>query len=161
MNLHHAIAENIDWIRHKAKTYCKDEIQAEDLASETIIKCLYNAGRFDTGKQLKPWIQTIMANTFKTDYNRRKCISFVNYDLTDSFRCPHTADERTLLKDLIDAIGRLEKRSLCIQSVLLYIDGYNYSEIARKSGIPIGTVKSRIATGRKILRESLAVFAKR
>jgi len=45
--------------------------------------------------------------------------------------------------------------SCCIECVLLYAKGYSYDEIAERIGIPVGTVKSRVSAGRKMLREAL------
>jgi RNA polymerase sigma-70 factor (ECF subfamily) len=40
------------------------------------------------------------------------------------------------------------------------VEGFSYKEIAEIIGIPAGTVMSRLHRGRKLLRESLAQYAK-
>ena len=42
--------------------------------------------------------------------------------------------------------------------VLCDVEGYSYAEIAEMLGIGIGTVKSRIARGRSVLKERLRDF---
>ncbi|MCB0564507.1 MAG: RNA polymerase sigma factor, partial [Phaeodactylibacter sp.] len=38
---------------------------------------------------------------------------------------------------------------------ILQYEGYEYNEIAQKLGLPIGTVKSRLYTARKLLQEKI------
>ena len=40
------------------------------------------------------------------------------------------------------------------------VEGFAYKEIAKIVGVPTGTVMSRLHRGRKLLRESLADYAK-
>ena len=44
--------------------------------------------------------------------------------------------------------------------VLSDIEGMSYQEIADATGVPIGTVRSRLARGRAILRRELDLFAR-
>ncbi|MFX8824906.1 sigma factor-like helix-turn-helix DNA-binding protein, partial [Acinetobacter baumannii] len=44
--------------------------------------------------------------------------------------------------------------------ILSDIEGMSYQEIADSTGVPIGTVRSRLARGRAILRRELDLFAR-
>lgn len=48
-------------------------------------------------------------------------------------------------------------KSCGIESVMLYAMGFSYEEISMKTGVPEGTVKSRVHLGRKMLRRTLEV----
>jgi RNA polymerase sigma-70 factor (ECF subfamily) len=61
--------------------------------------------------------------------------------------------------DLLDALEKLEqtKPDLVAPVVLRDLAHLTYAEIAEHLGEPVGTVKSRVHDGRKILRRSLSV----
>ena len=59
--------------------------------------------------------------------------------------------ESVLFNDLLLTIGRCAQRSRCIDSVMYYAEGYSYDEISEILNIPVGTVRSRISSGRKFL----------
>lgn len=158
MNIHDELAKHIGWINNIAKRFCKDNAEAADLAGETIIKCLSQSKRFDKTKGLKPWVLTVMANTFKTHYNRKKCVPFTGYDVCENFYSPLHTDDLAIYNEIIGALMELNKQSVCAQSVMLYVQGYDYAEIARMTGISVGTVKSRIREGRRMLKKRLCRY---
>lgn len=155
MRVEDLVVRHSGWISRRAWKYCNNSEDAEDLAGETIFKCLNYAGRFNTEKSFKPWVAVIMENTFKTLYNRRKCVRFFGYEDYDSYKASESSDQRASLVNLFSIIRKLSHSSLCISSVLLYAKGYTYEEIACREKIPIGTVRSRIAFGRKLIRNSI------
>lgn len=155
MNIEELVVKHAGWIRKKARRFYSDEYDADDLASETIYKCLSQARRFDSERRFKPWALTIMENTFKTQYNRRKCVLFTDYDDYDPYIGNEYADQRASINRILSIVRDCGRKSRCIECVLLYAKGYSYDEIADIVGIPVGTVKSRVAAGRKMLREAL------
>lgn len=155
MTIEDLVAEHAGWIRMKAATFYADRNDAEDLAGETIFKCLNDGHRFDTSRSFKPWAYTIMANTFKVQYNRRKCVLFSGFEDASDALSPLRSDQRAVLRSILSVIRDCARRSRCVECVILYAKGYDYSEIATKVGIPLGTVRSRISVGRKFLQKAL------
>lgn len=155
MNIEELVVKHAGWIRKKARRYYSDEYDADDLASETIYKCLSQARRFDSEKSFKPWALAIMENTFKTQYNRRKCVLFTDYDDYDPYIGDDYADQRAAINRILSIVRDCGRKTRCIECVLLYAKGYSYDEIAEMIDIPVGTVKSRVSAGRKMLREAL------
>lgn len=154
MDVESLVVTHAGWLRSKARLYYDDRDDADDLASETIYKCLNQAHRFRHGMCFKPWALAIMQNTFITQYNRRKCVLFTSYDEHPSYYRNEYADQRISVKKMLSVIRDCNRKSCTIECVLLYAKGYSYDEIADKIGVPVGTVKSRISTGRKMLREA-------
>ena len=157
MDIGEHVVRHVDWIRRQARFYYTNEEDADDLASETIYKCLNQGRLFDPGRNFKPWIVAIMSNTYITQYNRRRCVMFtrIDDDDYDIYAARDRADERASLESIVSVIRKCARKSCCIECVLLYAKGFSYDEIAKMVDIPTGTVKSRIAAGRKILHEAL------
>ena len=155
MNIEDLVVKHAGWIRRKARRYYAAEFDADDLASETIYKCLSQARRFNHDMSFKPWALAIMENTYITQYNRRKCVLFTDYEDDDPYMGEEYADQRASVNRILSIVRDCGRKSCCIESVLLYAKGYSYDEIAEKIGIPVGTVKSRVSAGRKMLREAL------
>ena len=62
-------------------------------------------------------------------------------------------------KDVKDALSQMPEE-FRIAVYLSDVEGFSYKEIAEITGVPTGTVMSRLHRGRKLLRTSLAVYAK-
>lgn len=106
MNIEQILIENLNWIHRKAHSYYSDFNDAEDLASETIYKCLKNAHRFNPAMNFKPWVQVIMENTFISQYNRRKKVLFSDYESENrkSYLSTDYADLRASVCQIISII---------------------------------------------------------
>jgi RNA polymerase sigma-70 factor (ECF subfamily) len=76
-----------------------------------------------------------------------------------------TGPDRMLLDGLVgaeveDALAKVPE-DFRIAVLFSDVEGMSYEEIARALDIPIGTVRSRIARGRSILRRELETYARR
>lgn len=155
MEIEDLVVKYSEWIRRRAKRYYSNDFDADDLASETIFKCLNQARRFDAERSFFPWVSVIMENTFKTQYMRRKCVMFTGYEECISSVSRNFADHLASINNLLRIIRGCYRKSRCIECVILYAKGYSYDEISTIAGIPVGTVRSRVSAGRKMLREAL------
>lgn len=151
MNVEDLVVKHVEWIRRKARSYTYNKDEADDLASDTIFRCLQNASRFDASRDFKPWAKTIMENIFKTQLGIKKRMPIIPveecYDLSSCRKTDSTAS----FTRLISLLRRNARHTVNLECVILYAKGYSYSEIAQKVGILSGTVKSRIANGRKFV----------
>lgn len=155
MDIERLVVDNFSWLRRKALLFCQNEIDAEDLASETAEKLLRSRVRFDTRKEFKPWALVVMRNTFITQYNRRKCVPFIPMDDDYPYSSSCKTDQELAVASILSTIRACARKSIAIECVILYAKGYNYEEISKMLGIPKGTVMSRISNGRKMLRDAL------
>ena len=150
--------------------------QAQDLAQDTLVRA-YQAfleGRFQQGSNAWPWLLRILTNLFINDLNHhRRWDSDVDLDtLMQSGGGPaqtHAAPAdvpgndlmaRTLDEELEHALAMLTD-SLRVCIILADMEGLSYEETAQVLGIPIGTVRSRLARGRMKLHDLLQDFARR
>lgn len=155
MDVEQLVVDNLAWIEKTARFYCIRNFDAEDLANDTIEKILRSKTKYDAGRGFRPWVKTIMANTYITAYNHKRLIPFVCVDAAYSLASSICADHDMAIANIISAIRKCARKSVAIECVVLYAKGYNYEEIAIALGIPKGTVMSRICNGRKLLRRAL------
>lgn len=155
MNVEQLVAANYDWLLQKARWLCLNDMDAEDLCGDTVLRLLAVADRFDHCKSFKPWASVVMLNTFKTWYQRRKCVEFVRISGGSGYIASDYSDQMAIVADVMRAIDTLEKRHVCIGVVKLFTQGYKAEEIAAMLGIPIGTVRQRLCNGRKLIKAVL------
>lgn len=155
MDFEKELSELYPWILRVAKKFCRSMQDAEDLAGDTVYKLLINQDKFDTSKPLKPWCLAVMQNTYITQYNRNSLIHFIEYDLEIEKISSDNASSMLMFNDIIGVINRCAQKSRCIDSLVYCAQGYSYDEISELLNISVGTVKSRISFGRKILNQEL------
>lgn len=155
MRVEELVVLHADWLKAQAWRYCTDRNDADDLAADTIYKILSRGRSFDPRRAFKPWALSIMANTFITQYNRKKCVIFTSYASEVDYLGSERTDSQASVRLVLDIIARCRRRSNAIEAVMLYARGYIYAEIAEMLGIQEGTVKSRVSNGRKMLMKAL------
>ncbi len=151
--------------------------RAQDLVQDTLIRAYsaFLAGKLDETRGARPWLVRILTNLFINDYQRRKkWEADVDFETLTSGgetgpSSTRAAPEdvpgvallaRTLDEELEQALAMLsEGLRLCV--VLVDMQGLEYDEAARALGIPIGTVRSRLARARMKLHDLLQDFARR
>ncbi len=170
----------IDRLYNLALRVTRNPEDAEDLVQETYLKAFRFFDNFQTNTNARAWIMTIMINTFRTRYRKsQKEPIKVDYDLVenflpaesyDSMKRPADKSEARNIEDITeymrsvvsdDIIKALESVPVRFRMPVLLSDAeqFNYQEISEILGINIGTVKSRIFRGRKLLKKSLFEFA--
>lgn len=149
------IIGHLGWIARIAFRFCKNKPDADDLAQETLYRIYANRDKFNNARDFKPWALTIMTNIVKTQQARKERVTFVGIDDDFDVISSAKADSLVSYDALMKTIHKCTKISVGVQCVLLYADGYSYDEIAEIVGIKPGTVKSRIAAGRAVIRKAL------
>jgi RNA polymerase sigma-70 factor (ECF subfamily) len=132
-----------------------DQGLAEDMVQETFIKFCQQAPnyRVDRGP-VRGWLFT-MARSTAYDVARRP--SSRPFLPVEDFQLPpqyDTVDQALTVLTVDQALDKLP--SIYSDVMRLVRDGFTQSEIAERLGIPIGTVKSRMAKAADTLRAELA-----
>lgn len=130
---------------------------AYDLLQDTMLKVLDNQDKYVENTNFKGWVFTIMRNIFINNY-RRAVLSNTVVDTTENLyhlNLPQDSGIETPegafgVNEISAAIlGFPEKYRVPFS---MHVAGYRYYEIAEKTGLPIGTVKSRIFFARQTLQ---------
>lgn len=149
------VVGHIGWIARGAFRFYKNKADADDLALETLCRIYANRDKFNYARDFKPWALTIMTNIVKSQYARKECVPFVCIDDDLDALSPVRTDSVADYHNILEAIHRIARVSVGVQCVLFYAKGFSYEEIADMFGVKLGTVKSRIASGRAALRKVL------
>ncbi|MBL8069227.1 MAG: sigma-70 family RNA polymerase sigma factor [Armatimonadetes bacterium] len=145
----------------------RDREEAEDLAQEAIVRAYEAFERFD-GENFKAWILRILTNLYINKYRRRKRFgSPISLDDDENAYEPvgpaENLPDRQLFDEMVGAEleAALEKVPEIFRVAVLLSDleGLSYDEVALATDVPVGTVRSRIARGRAILRRELERYA--
>jgi len=141
---------------------------ADDLVQETMLKAYRAWHQYQPGTNAKGWLLTILRHAFINEYRRRRRHpETVDLDAIEPFA---VLDERQdddpqgqffdkIVDDevlrAIDALPEQFREAV----VLSDVEGMSYEEVARILDVPIGTVKSRLFRGRRLLQAKLYEYA--
>ncbi|HXF65748.1 MAG TPA: sigma-70 family RNA polymerase sigma factor [Burkholderiales bacterium] len=172
-------AERIDQLADRlygtALRLARNSDDAEDLVAETVAKAWAKLGELSDPRSFDAWIMRILANTFVSEWRHRRASPEVAmeaapeegedepFSLYEKLHQPFllwwtTPEEEVIAKllreDMDRALDALPD-AFRIAIVLVDIEGYRYGEAAELLGVPVGTVRSRLARGRALLQRSL------
>lgn len=128
---------------------------AEDLTQQTFLTAQTGLHQLREPEHAKAWMFTIMRNTYLKGRRRRKQNQIIS--LESAPEPSETEDEAAALRmeelqSVLDELPDEFKEPL----ILFYFQEFSYKEIAEILGVPLGTVMSRLARGKKHLRKRLA-----
>lgn len=149
-----------------------DKDDALDLLQETFMKAFRFWDKYEKGTNIRAWLFRIMKNSYINRYRKEtREPAMVDYDDVENFY-DSIRDEATDSNDLQKRIynnmlsdevtGALQSLPEDFRTVVILcdIEGLTYDEIAEFLNCPIGTVRSRLHRGRKMLEEKLYDYAK-
>jgi RNA polymerase sigma-70 factor (ECF subfamily) len=153
-----------------------DAEDARDATQETFLKIYRHFARFRGEASLKTWICRIAINQARTTerwWRRRHRNSTASLDAPLGLNSDNDDDrsigdllESDTVSPETEALSRERgkrieagmgglKKDFRIAVILRDIEGLSYEEIAYVTEVSVGTVKSRIARGREMLREAV------
>jgi RNA polymerase sigma-70 factor (ECF subfamily) len=166
---------HLDALYRYALRLTHNRSDAEDLVQEASLRAFRGFHRFNPGTNCRAWLFTILRNAFLNRVRQagRDVLGGASAELESESealqRLPDTAPARghpeeeffqTVLHGDVDRA--LKALPLPFREVVILADleGLSYREIAEVVGCPVGTVMSRLARGRGLLRQALGRFAR-
>ena len=148
-----------DSLYNLARWLSRNQNDAEDLVQETYLKALRSFASFQPGTNFRAWIFRILRNTFLGSRSKLEQRMTLAVDSEDDLPAT-TATPETLLIGRFDidaARSAIEELPVIFREAILLCDveEASYREMAEILSIPIGTVMSRLARARKMVRASL------
>ena len=138
-----------------ARRIVRDEAATEEIVQDAFMKLWKNASGFDAARgSVTTWLLTITHHA-SVDHLRRvsKPVSYPEEPILEAIADPKSNDQvETVMLDA--ALGALspDERSLI---ELAYYEGLSHAQIATRTGLALGTVKTRIRVALTRLRDRL------
>jgi RNA polymerase sigma-70 factor (ECF subfamily) len=143
-----------------ARWLTRNEHDAEDVVQEAFMRAFKFFGGFRGGDS-RAWLLTIVRNTCYSwmHQNRPRELNPILDEVTHSVQAEGPDPEAVLLQSVNSEMLKRALDQLPVEFreaiVLRELEEMSYKEIADISGVPLGTVMSRLARGRKRLQQVL------
>lgn len=149
-----------------------DRDRAEDLVQEAFVRVFRHLHRFDQARKFSTWVYTIASNLAKNELRNRSRSPLVLYEsvrsrndeiqqplqFEDSRTRPDHMYRQRHLRELVDrTVAQLAAHHRTV-FVLRELEGRSYEEIAKATGMNLGTVKSRLNRARRAFAELIEPF---
>jgi RNA polymerase sigma-70 factor (ECF subfamily) len=148
-----------------------DPDEAKDLAQEALFRAYRGFDRFKMGTSFERWLFRIASNLYIDKLRKRGKYRFESLDepiatqdgyvekvLPDWTENPERIAQQNELSDKILAALQSLPLNYRMAVVLYDLEGFSYEEISGILQCSIGTVRSRIHRGRRLLRKKLAPY---
>ncbi len=151
------VVPHLDAAYNYARWLTRNGPDAEDVAQEAILRALQFFDSFNR-EQVRPWLLTIVRNTFYTWLRKNRPLEVAEPfrddspapgELTDPREIAILNADRRALAEAIEQLPREYREPIILRELV----ELSYQEIAEILEIPIGTVMSRLARGRKRLMD--------
>ncbi len=153
--LQEQIARFLPVLRNRARKLTGNSADADDLVSAVYVKAVEKRDQYTMGTNLPAWLNTIMRHAYINDCRTHRRRFSVNIDAPDVVEClvSQPEQERALIaREEIALVGQLvpaQQEALCV----LVLHASDYEDLAKRTGVELGTAKSRVARARELLRD--------
>lgn len=123
---------------------------ADDLVQSSCLRAMEKADQFTPGTNLTAWAMTICRSIWMNDIRANTIRATQSLDMTDPEALRALipdAESNIFAAEVFTQVMQLpEAQRQCV--VLVYAEGFKYSEAAKILNVPIGTIMSRLAAAR-------------
>ena len=169
------LAPLLDSAYGTALRFTRNRADAEDLVQEAALLAFRGFKTFEPGSSFRAWFFRILTNCFYSQYRKRKRQG-TEIELDDTpelyLYCQtaaiglhaRTDDPAAMLvsrldNELVEAAIAALPDEYRVAATLYFMQDFSYQEIAEMVGVPVGTVRSRLHRGRRLLQKALWVIA--
>jgi RNA polymerase sigma factor (sigma-70 family) len=160
----------LDMLSRGARRLARSDADAEDLLQDALLHAYKGFDAFTDGSNFKAWLFRILYNRWVSGYRtKQRRPAEISLDEIGDGDLSWRSSElpRSAEAEFLDALPNNEIKSAMAtlpegsRTAMYYADvlEYTYAETAALMDVPMGTVMSRVARGRKRLRFALAHLA--
>ena len=161
----------LDDVHRFAWSLARNAADADDLVQETFLRAFRSWRTFLPGSDIRRWLFTICRNVYLRTREREQRYTPLQDDEGETIRAVEQraawlregVDVALLRLDLKPAVERaLDALQEPFRSAVILVDleDHSYDDASAILGVPVGTVRSRLFRGRRILQEHLMAFAR-
>ncbi|MGI8843951.1 MAG: sigma-70 family RNA polymerase sigma factor, partial [Gemmatimonadaceae bacterium] len=161
--------EALPWLPHVARyalSLTRNDPDADDLVQETYLRAYRSWTQYTVGTECRAWLFRICRNLFlRTRQREARQVHYEDPDLEAlAAAAVHASAQQSgfgdlfVRVDLADAVERaLGDLPDAFRDAVILVDvqDQSYDTASRVLGVPIGTVRSRLFRGRRLLQEAL------
>jgi RNA polymerase sigma-70 factor, ECF subfamily len=130
---------------------------AEELAQETMAKCVEKIHQYNGKSKFSSWLITIATNKYIDEQRKRKREQDWRKEEAGYRKLKWELESRNEdWNDVLAALGKLPDDTRLV-IILKHYYGYSYEEIGVMTKVPEGTIKSRVHNGITWLRKELRI----
>jgi RNA polymerase sigma-70 factor (ECF subfamily) len=162
---------HVDHLYRVALHLAKDRDRANECVQETYLRALNSRQQFEPGTHMKAWLTKILHNFFIDWYNKVKRISPMDgvadaqeggLGYWDPLAAPEPQPELRVLQgelslQINDALQKIPAEFRA-PVVLVDMGDFSYGEAAAILSCPVGTIRSRLSRGRRLLYKHLKEY---
>jgi RNA polymerase sigma-70 factor, ECF subfamily len=142
-----------------ARRMTGNDADAEDIVSQTLLNAYKNWDSFD-GRHARSWLIRILNNEWLYLLRKRKTRAETDFESTgepadDNFW--KAVDVQMEFKEVVAALDELPEEYR-VAVTLCDMEELTYESASEILGVPIGTIRSRVFRGRRILRHKLVAL---
>ena len=149
---------HLDAAHNFARWLTRSPADADDIVQEAMLRAWRGFDGF-RGTDVKPWLLAIVRNCFVTAHGKKRQISMHDAEDQNGAAFPDDGPDPEVLAIAADHGRKLNRMVAKIPEefrevlVLREMEDLSYRDIARITGAPIGTVMSRLARARAMLKQ--------
>lgn len=165
----------MDRLYSAALRFTRNSADAEDLLGDSLTKAWEKYSTLEDLSKFDGWMMRIVSNTYISRWRRKQTHQAIfdedlcTQDLDDTeslyaklhqpfllwWGTPEQTFVNNLLNEEIEAALDALPESFRLTVVMVEVMGHSYDEVAESIGVPVGTVRSRLNRGRRLLQKSL------
>ena len=161
----------MDDVYRFALSLTRNAADADDLVQETYLRAYRSWHTFQPGTDARRWLFTICRNAFLRSLEKTRHETVVDDGDAEALAAAHARsaavdDGQGALLTRIDLAPALSTALADLQEpyrsavTLVDVEDQSYEAAAEVLGVPIGTVRSRLFRGRRLLQEALVTYAR-
>ena len=165
---------HLDTLYRAALSMTRNPQDADDLVQDTFVRAFQFIDKYQVGTNARAWLFRILTNLFINNYRRKKREpEKTSYDEMEDFFLYNRLQDAYLSGKAdtpeVAVMGKIEVEAIqeAIQRlpdeyrdtvILADMNELSYQEVSEILEVPIGTVRSRLSRGRRLVQRALWAF---